>query len=96
MVGVPDERLGEEVCACVRLHPGSAPLSAARLREFCRGRVADFKLPRYCLVADDFPRTLSGKIQKFALREQCEAALRRGDLDDGRAGTPRAASPGAD
>ncbi|KAJ1521383.1 hypothetical protein ONE63_003058 [Megalurothrips usitatus] len=84
VVGVPDDRLGEEVCACVRLKGGRPALTAAQLRDFCVGRMSDYKLPRYCLVLDDFPRTLSGKIQKYALRERCDAALRRGELDDGR------------
>lgn len=88
VVGVPDERLGEEVCACVRLKAGTPTpsktpsLSAARLRDFAMGKMADYKLPRYCAVLHDFPRTLSGKIQKFVLREQCAAELAQGALDD--------------
>ncbi|KAE8746235.1 hypothetical protein FOCC_FOCC007107 [Frankliniella occidentalis] len=72
VVGVPDERLGEEVCACVRVREGSSSdrVSAGRLRDFCKGKMSDYKLPRYCLVLEDFPRTLSGKIQKYLLREQ--------------------------
>ena len=82
VVGVPDERLGEEVCACVRLRAGAAPLTAATLRDFSKGKMAHYKLPRYCAVLPDFPRTLSGKIQKFVLREQCAADLSQGVLDD--------------
>ncbi|XP_034244979.1 medium-chain acyl-CoA ligase ACSF2, mitochondrial-like [Thrips palmi] len=84
VVGVPDERLGEEVCACVRLRHGVETLSAAELRHFCGDAMAAYKLPRYCLVVADFPRTLSGKIQKYVLRDQCAKALQAGTLDDGR------------
>ncbi|KAK3925400.1 Medium-chain acyl-CoA ligase ACSF2, mitochondrial [Frankliniella fusca] len=86
VVGVADERLGEEVCACVRLQPGSPAerVSAGRLRDFCVGKMSDYKVPRYCLVVEDFPRTLSGKIQKYLLRDQCAAAQAKGDLDDNR------------
>lgn len=84
VVGVPDERLGEEVCACVRVRQGVDALSAAALRDFGRTKMADYKLPRYCLILEDFPRTLSGKIQKYVLRDLCAKALESGGLDDSR------------
>jgi fatty-acyl-CoA synthase len=68
VVGVPDEKYGEQLCAWVRLAPGaSAPED--ELREFCRSRLAHFKVPRYFIFADEFPMTVTGKIQKYKLRE---------------------------
>jgi fatty-acyl-CoA synthase len=66
--GVPDERLGEEVAAAIRLKPDES-LSLEELREFCDGRIARFKIPRQLRFVDSFPMTASGKIQKFKLRE---------------------------
>jgi fatty-acyl-CoA synthase len=66
VVGVPDARYGEELCAWVRL---AAPSTAAELREFCHGRLAHYKIPRYFLFADQFPMTVTGKIQKYKLRD---------------------------
>jgi fatty-acyl-CoA synthase len=68
VVGLPDERFGEEVCAWVRLKPGAA-LTEAGLREFCRGKIAHYKVPRYVVFVDEFPTTVTGKVQKFRLRE---------------------------
>jgi fatty-acyl-CoA synthase len=74
VVGVPDERYGEELCAFVRLRDG-AVLDAEGVREFCRGRLAHFKIPRYVLVVDDFPMTVTGKVQKFKMREDAVEQL---------------------
>ncbi len=68
VVGLPDERFGEEVCAWVRLRPG-ATLTDEQLREFCRGRIAHYKVPRYVVFVDEYPTTVTGKVQKFRLRE---------------------------
>jgi fatty-acyl-CoA synthase len=68
VVGLPDERLGEEVCAWVRLRPGEA-LTEEQLKEFCRGRIAHYKVPRYVVFVDEYPTTVTGKVQKFRLRE---------------------------
>jgi fatty-acyl-CoA synthase len=68
VVGVPDARLSEVGAACVVLNPG-ASLTATELIEFCRGKLASFKIPRYVLFVKDFPMTSSGKVQKFRLRE---------------------------
>ncbi len=68
VVGVPDPRYGEELCAWVRLRPG-ASLTVEDLREFCRGKLAHYKVPRYVRVTDEFPMTVTGKIQKFKMRE---------------------------
>jgi fatty-acyl-CoA synthase len=68
VIGVPDERYGEEVCAWVLLNEG-AELDEDELREFCRGRIARFKIPRYIRFVDEFPLTVTGKVQKFRMRE---------------------------
>jgi fatty-acyl-CoA synthase len=68
VVGVPDERYGEELCAWVRVRDGEA-VTEDDVREFCRGKLAHFKVPRYVLVVDEFPMTVTGKIQKFKMRE---------------------------
>jgi fatty-acyl-CoA synthase len=68
VVGVPDARYGEELCAWVIVRPG-ASLDEDAVREYCRGRLAHFKVPRYVIFADDFPMTVTGKVQKFKMRE---------------------------
>jgi fatty-acyl-CoA synthase len=68
VVGLPDERFGEEVCAWVRLRPGAA-LTDEQLKDFCRGRIAHYKVPRYVVFVDEYPTTVTGKVQKFRLRE---------------------------
>jgi fatty-acyl-CoA synthase len=68
VVGVPDERYGEELCAWVRLREGQA-VTGDELREWCRGRIATFKIPRYWMFVDEFPMTVTGKVQKFKMRE---------------------------
>ena len=74
VVGVPDPKYGEEVCAFVRKRP-DAEVSAEAVREFCRGRIAHFKVPRHVLVVDEFPMTVTGKIQKYKLRELATGEL---------------------
>jgi fatty-acyl-CoA synthase len=68
VIGVPDERYGEELMAWVIPRPG-ASLSEDEVREFCRGRIAHFKVPRYIKFVDAFPMTVTGKVQKFKMRE---------------------------
>ncbi len=68
VIGVPDERLGEEVMAWVQLRSGAA-CSADDLKEFCRGKIAHYKVPRYVKLVDEFPMTITGKVQKFKMRE---------------------------
>ncbi len=72
--GVPDERYGEEVCAWVRLRPGST-LSEAELQAYCHGKIAHQKIPRYVRFVDEFPMTVTGKMQKFLMRETMEREL---------------------
>lgn len=68
VIGIPDEKYGEEIVAWIKLHPGQS-LSAEELREWCKGRIAHFKIPRYIRFVDGFPMTVTGKIQKFRMRE---------------------------
>jgi len=68
VIGVPDARYGEELCAWVKLRPG-AELSAEAVREFCQGQIAHYKIPRYVRFTDAFPMTVTGKVQKFKMRE---------------------------
>jgi fatty-acyl-CoA synthase len=69
IVGVPDSRYGEELCAWIRLKPGAAS-SAEDIQNFCRGQIAHYKIPRYIKFVDVFPMTVTGKVQKFVIREQ--------------------------
>lgn len=69
VIGIPDERFGEEVCACIRLRPGSEA-NAEAVREACRGQIAHYKVPRYVLFVEEFPMTVTGKVQKHLLRDQ--------------------------
>jgi fatty-acyl-CoA synthase len=67
--GVPDDKYGEEICAWVVLKEG-ATLDEEAAREFCRGQIARYKAPRYVRIVDGFPMTVTGKVQKFKMREQ--------------------------
>jgi fatty-acyl-CoA synthase len=69
VIGVPDERYGEELMAWIRMRPGADPLDAAAVREFCAGRIAHQKIPRYVRIAEGFPMTVTGKIRKVEMRE---------------------------
>ena len=68
VVGVPDLKYGEELCAWVKLRPGGA-LTPQDVRDFCTGKIAHYKIPRYVRVTEDFPMTVTGKVQKFKMRE---------------------------
>jgi fatty-acyl-CoA synthase len=74
VIGVPDARYGEELMAWVIRREG-AELTEEELKEFCRGQIAHFKVPRYVRFADEFPMTVTGKVQKFRLRETAIAEL---------------------
>jgi fatty-acyl-CoA synthase len=69
IVGVPDETFGEEVSAWIKLKSG-ASMTADELKEYCKGKIARYKIPRYIAFVEEFPMTASGKVQKFKLREQ--------------------------
>jgi fatty-acyl-CoA synthase len=85
VIGVPDVKYGEELCAWVKLRPGSE-LSLGELREYCTGKIAHYKIPRYLRITDAFPMTVTGKVQKFKMRESSIAELNLRDA----AGTPTA------
>ena len=68
VVGVPDEKFGEEVCAFIQARDG-ASVDTDDVREFCQGKIAHYKVPRYVLSIEDFPMTVTGKIQKYLLRD---------------------------
>lgn len=74
VIGIPSERYGEEVMAWVRPRPG-ARLDAAELETFCKGKIATYKVPRFWRVVTEFPMTVTGKVQKFRMREIAVAEL---------------------
>jgi fatty-acyl-CoA synthase len=74
VVGVPDRKFGEELCAWIKLKPG-ATCSPEEIRDYCRRALAHFKVPRYVKLVDQFPQTVTGKIQKFKIREAMMAEL---------------------
>ena len=69
VIGVPDSKYGEEVCAWIRLREGKTA-TEEEIRDYCRGQIATYKIPRYIRFTTEFPMTVTGKIQKFRLREQ--------------------------
>lgn len=75
VVGVPDSRLGEELCACVQLKHNQK-FTEKDIREFCSEKISYFKIPRYMLLFENFPKTESGKIQKYLLRKECIEKLK--------------------
>ena len=81
VVGVPDVKMGEELLACIKLHPEAAkePPSPDDFRALCKGKIAHFKIPRYWWVVDEYPMTVTGKVQKFKIRE---LAIRRFGLEE--------------
>jgi fatty-acyl-CoA synthase len=68
VIGVPDARYGEELMAWVILRPG-ASLTEDEVKQFCKGQIAHFKIPRYVRFVDAYPMTVTGKVQKFKMRE---------------------------
>ncbi|HMD93713.1 MAG TPA: AMP-binding protein [Trebonia sp.] len=70
VIGVPDAKYGEELMAWIRMRPGTTPLTAAALREFCQGKLAHYKIPRYVYITDEFPMTVTGKVRKVEMRER--------------------------
>src|SRR3982750_3927765 len=75
VIGVPDARYGEELMAWVRMRDGAEPITAEALREFCSGRLAHCKIPRYVHIVDEFPMTVTGKIRKVEMREKAISLL---------------------
>jgi len=75
VIGVPDEKYGEELAAWVKLREGAEPLDADAVRAYATGRLAHYKIPRYVLLVDEFPMTVTGKIRKVQMREETAARL---------------------
>lgn len=69
VVGIPDEKYGEELCAWIRMRDGREPITAENLRAFCEGKLARYKIPRFVHIAEEFPQTVTGKIRKREMRE---------------------------
>jgi fatty-acyl-CoA synthase len=81
VIGVPDHKYGEAVCAWIRLRDGVAA-TAEEFREFCRGQIATYKIPRYVRFTTEFPMTVTGKVQKFKMREMTVAELALARVSD--------------
>jgi fatty-acyl-CoA synthase len=75
VIGVPDEKYGEELAAWIKLRDGVEPLDADKVREFCTGKLAHYKIPRYVMIVDQFPMTVTGKIRKIQMREETAQKL---------------------
>ncbi len=69
VIGVPDKKYGEQVCAWIKLRAGSS-ITAEEIRAFCEGKIAHFKVPEYIRFVDEFPMTVTGKVQKYLMREK--------------------------
>jgi fatty-acyl-CoA synthase len=70
VIGVPDAKFGEEICAWIQMKPGRAPLDAGAVRAFADGRLAHYKIPRYVHIVEEFPMTVTGKVRKVEMRER--------------------------
>ncbi|MGW3963092.1 AMP-binding protein [Amycolatopsis sp. NPDC005003] len=75
VIGVPDEKYGEELMVWVRMREGAEPLTAEKVREFCSGKLAHYKIPRYVHVVEEFPMTVTGKVRKVEMREKSISLL---------------------
>jgi fatty-acyl-CoA synthase len=75
VIGVPDPNYGEELCAWIKLRAGAPPLDVDDIRAFCDGKLAHYKIPRYVLIVDEFPMTVTGKIRKVQMREESARSL---------------------
>jgi fatty-acyl-CoA synthase len=75
VIGVPDEKYGEEICAWIKVRAAAPPLDVEAVRAFCSGRLANFKIPRYVMLVDEFPMTVTGKIRKVEMRARTVEAL---------------------
>jgi len=78
VIGVPDAKYGEELMVWIRMRDGAQPLDADKVRAFCSGRLAHYKIPRYVHLVDEFPMTVTGKIRKVEMRELSLELIDRG------------------
>eukprot|EP00057_Strongylocentrotus_purpuratus_P010671 XP_011665145.1 PREDICTED: acyl-CoA synthetase family member 2, mitochondrial [Strongylocentrotus purpuratus] len=76
VIGVPDERMGEELCAWIRLKAGQEA-TPEEIKAFCKGKISHFKIPRYIEFVDEFPLTVTGKVQKFKMRQVMEEKMKK-------------------
>jgi len=74
--GIPDDKMGEEVCAWVQLNEGQS-MTEEELKAFCKDQITHFKIPRHVRFVTEYPMTVTGKIQKFVMRDQMVEALGR-------------------
>jgi len=81
VIGVPDEKYGEEICAWIQMKRGRSPLDAQAIREFANGKLAHYKIPRYVHIVDEFPMTVTGKVRKVDMREETVKVLGLNNLD---------------
>jgi fatty-acyl-CoA synthase len=79
VIGVPDGKYGEELAAWVKMRAGAEPLDADAVRAFASGKLAHYKIPRYVLLVEEFPMTVTGKIRKVQMREETAARLGLGE-----------------
>jgi fatty-acyl-CoA synthase len=86
VIGVPDEKYGEELAAWIKVREGGESLDADRVRAFATGKLAHYKIPRYVLLVDEFPMTVTGKIRKVQMREETSTKLGLDHLDPKKAG----------
>ena len=75
VIGVPDQKYDEELCAWIRMRPGAEPITAESLKQFCDGQLAHYKVPRYVELVEEFPMTVTGKVRKVEMREVTSARL---------------------
>ncbi len=80
VIGVPDRRYGEEIMACIRLKEGMTA-TEEDIKEFCRGTIAHYKVPRYVTFVEEFPMTVTGKVQKFVMRDAAIAQLGLNEIE---------------
>uniref|UniRef100_T1JMP4 AMP-binding enzyme C-terminal domain-containing protein n=1 Tax=Strigamia maritima TaxID=126957 RepID=T1JMP4_STRMM len=78
VVGVPDARMGEEICAWIKCKSGET-ITEEELKRFCKENLSHFKIPKYIKFVDTFPLTITGKVQKFIIREQATTELKLGE-----------------
>jgi fatty-acyl-CoA synthase len=79
VIGVPDEKYGEEICAWIKMRGGVPPLDVDTVRAFAAGKLAHYKIPRYVVIVDEFPMTVTGKIRKVEMRERSVEDLGLGE-----------------
>jgi len=68
VIGIPDEKFGEQVCAWIKMKPDKTPLNHESITQFCRGKIAQYKIPKIIKIVDAFPLTVSGKVMKYVMR----------------------------